>query len=752
MLKLTWFTVAMGLAGPVCSVDENDDVVFMRLHRNERRVFPWDPGYNPNANNPYLSTPVAIEKAHNAHQWIPDFSDQAWDPMEQWWGMLKHDNEQRNARIARKREYEGGHSPGGSHENRGLDAFHDEWYRQLKFYGRDIASYYEKSAKVNSQTLTEDGRLGWTNAETSRQQYLECYTPDRVTGGEWTPTKCCPSYPLHGWCATKDKKGKMMNQTRCNGGNPLCWGHDFTLMRCCPDEGRSKVLPLVGVAQSSALDGGDAYKYTVDNDPETSWQGTNHSNEWLVYSFGGLPVEVTRVDIMNQGPGSSFLNAARAWRLQIPNCTGYAGPAINGTLWQPSSGSWTKGISYECFESNNWESSRCTNQVKVPAPSSHVRVTLETSWCHSKNISDTVRSNVVVSEIEMYGVVDTRGLIAARNEEGITNNMSWSEQAQIVRDSNVFAHVLLGDGIQTNFVNHAPGEQVTLQHSLINHAPGEQVGNDDGSDGPSVDTSGAMWGYLNNTGAIVPEVFDASSYECVQGKDGPICHFANNTLINEDQKYWQSTYGHTKDQWIVYDFGRPIGIRGVKLKSSNEIDMAFARSPERVRLDRPHPTHCGLWQQVYFWQCQKFEAANNNYTCTALFEHQLASRYVRMFFKDVWGANHRVDLEASPRYMQMTYVEFLLEEPDLSESNMTDTLNAKWKKSHGDLEYNPYEPWMTHRDISGDVFSNWRMEDAKKEREQNQLGRPPLLFGSYKRDIYTTDMVAAAGLDSQKYR
>eukprot|EP00747_Dinoflagellata_sp_TGD_P161981 gnl/TRDRNA2_/TRDRNA2_179085_c0_seq1.p1 gnl/TRDRNA2_/TRDRNA2_179085_c0~~gnl/TRDRNA2_/TRDRNA2_179085_c0_seq1.p1 ORF type:complete len:799 (+),score=86.76 gnl/TRDRNA2_/TRDRNA2_179085_c0_seq1:106-2502(+) len=213
---------------------------------------------------------------------------------------------------------------------------------------------------------------GWVPDE---ELYKECW--DLYQFG-YTPTLCCPSMDGYGYCSGKIKA----DSEKCKKGKPGCWGHARTLVRCCPDYGKSKILKPRFIAASStyallstsstefgvSFGGGNTVlestgmsqklwmsqtKTVTDPfDPTLTQSYSGGSSQWLMYDFKGESIELHRIDVSLQSTHARLGMMPAQFNVEYPSCQAQASkgiaarapwmdktkvPPVPGELWVPTS-------------------------------------------------------------------------------------------------------------------------------------------------------------------------------------------------------------------------------------------------------------------------------------------------------------------------------------------------------------------------------------------------------------------------------
>jgi len=105
--------------------------------------------------------------------------------------------------------------------------------------------------------------------------------------------------------------------------------------------------------------------------------------------------------------------------------------------------------------------------------------------------------------------------------------------------------------------------------------------------------------------------------------------FKATNLITPGTTYWLSKTGETRNQWVIFDFGRNVLLTKVSLQSDS-----FECSVKDFNIEVSDNDDLVSWRYIYGFQAQSGKVT----TAEQFFDgFEFKGRYLRLYFVDNWG-------------------------------------------------------------------------------------------------------------------
>eukprot|EP00747_Dinoflagellata_sp_TGD_P162951 gnl/TRDRNA2_/TRDRNA2_181137_c0_seq1.p1 gnl/TRDRNA2_/TRDRNA2_181137_c0~~gnl/TRDRNA2_/TRDRNA2_181137_c0_seq1.p1 ORF type:complete len:625 (+),score=88.08 gnl/TRDRNA2_/TRDRNA2_181137_c0_seq1:79-1953(+) len=528
---------------------------------------------------------------------------------------------------------------------------------------------------------------GWVANE---EEYRKCWDLFEIA---YSPTLCCPSVHGTGYCASK---GPDTNETLCSLGRQTCWGHGFSLARCCPDYGLSKILRARFLYESSSDAGVGMHttfsgKNTVlsHGNTQNMWKSkivgkdqsflakeynTNaylkgNEKQWLIYGFDGKWAKVHRVDIALQVVNAVWSHMPKRFHVQVPDCQGdnsgifdpFAPWTVehgqktgkSGELWLPEKGFWRTYTSKDCVRPSSWLTARCSVQIPHDPLNPNFWRPQIAYRLFFEETQDKECDQMALSSVEFFGAE------AASNEA--EEMSSWDR-----RHNYIFHYANVSE------TGEIDQDQTWRQRMGY-------IQNETATDNPSEAevTTGVRC------------MLASSNFNEEEGE--------NKTIDGSPLSYWQSAprpKGEPGDEWLVYDLNSEadfVNVSRIQIyskieapDSANQAGLAMSRAPRQIALQIPNADVCGGWYTKEKWDCEAMWLATKSdpdpYCMLKMTDDRvIVSRYVRLFFKNAMGTTLDHQHHAHPSTIHVHEVKFWSRNMNTVEDTVYNTLNKRQK-------------------------------------------------------------------------
>jgi len=105
--------------------------------------------------------------------------------------------------------------------------------------------------------------------------------------------------------------------------------------------------------------------------------------------------------------------------------------------------------------------------------------------------------------------------------------------------------------------------------------------------------------------------------------------FRTTNLIESDKTYWLSSVGLTTNQWVIFDFGKPVLINKVSLK----VDK-WECTVKDFNIEQSNDDDLTNWRYIYGFQAQCGLSCIDEQFFDSF---EFRGRYLRLFFCNNWG-------------------------------------------------------------------------------------------------------------------